>query len=443
MNQNNLLNKKITLNTGTIIIGTLVVLMSIIGALVLGSWLNSPIWPNSQPPIDNNSVLSSSTSSAVPIIENTGTIPADLQTPTPSQDSVTSETPAVSQSETATPSETSQTSTLPPATETYATTPGPGSDPEDWAKLINSSPVDGSYFAPYNTFTYIWTIKNIGTTTWTTDYDLVFISGTKMTNKVVVPFPHNVKPGKMIEISLPHTAPKIPGNYQGFWMLGNKNGETFGIGEKAEQPLKTKITVVNVDPNNSYDFLLNFCQADWWNGQGETIKCPGEPRQISGFVYFSTQPTLENGPSDKPVLWVHSNNILEGIISGRYPAYKVMNGDHFKAKVGCIVGYPKCNVTFKLLYRVGNDSHQSLGTWKELYGGGITTIDVDLSDLAGQSVQFVLRMTSTNNYPASAQGFWMTPRISYIKPTTTPTATATFTPTPTETDVPPEDTPSP
>ncbi|MCJ7735420.1 MAG: NBR1-Ig-like domain-containing protein, partial [Anaerolineales bacterium] len=298
--------------------------MSIIGALVLGSWINSPIWPNSQPPIDNNSVLSSSTSSAVPVIENTGTIPADRPTPTPPRDSVTSETPTVSQSETATPSETAQTSTLPTATETLAITPGSGSDPDDWAKLINSSPVDGFNFAPYNTFTYIWTIKNIGTTTWTTDYDLVFISGTKMTNKVVVPFSHNVKPGKTIELSLPLTAPKIPGTYQGFWMLGNKSGETFGIGDKADQPLKTKITVVNVDPNNSYDFLLNFCQADWWNSKGETVKCPGEPHQISGFVYFSTQPTLENGPSDKPVLWVHSNNTLEGIISGRYPAYNVM-----------------------------------------------------------------------------------------------------------------------
>jgi len=447
MKLNRLVDKKITLNAGTIIIGILIIFVTVMGAIYLSTWVINPIWSSGQPPDDNNPVLPSSSSPAVPAVVNTKTISPELPSPTLSPEILGSETPAIILSETSSP-----TLAPPSATATNTSSNGLGSNPDDWAKLIGFSPADGSYFAPYAAFTKIWTLKNIGTTTWTKDYDLVFISGSKMSNKVVFPLPNNVKPGNTIKISLPQIAPKNPGTYQGLWMLGNKSGEIFGIGDQADQPLKTKITVLNVDPNNSYDFLLNYCQAIWWNSKGETISCPGEPKQIPGFVFLSPQPNLENGYTDKPVLWVHTDNKLEGIISGRYPAYKVMNGDHFKAKVGCMAGYPKCNVTFKLLYSIGNNPNQALGTWKELYGGGITTIDVDLSPLAGQSVQFTLRMSSTNNYPTSAQGFWMRPRIFYLQPTITPTAsntpTVTNTPTETPTDTPlpvesPTDTPEP
>ncbi|MFL7813838.1 MAG: hypothetical protein AB8I40_09205, partial [Anaerolineales bacterium] len=113
---------------------------------------------------------------------------------------------------------------------------------------------------------------------------------------------------------------------------------------------------------------------------------------------------------------------------------------------GCMGGYSKCNITFKLQYRVGGTNY-SLGSWKELYGGGITTIDIDLSSLAGQKVEFILRTVCSNKYPSSAQGFWLTPRIINLPTSTsTPTATATVTPTITDTPMPtetPTETPTP
>jgi hypothetical protein len=436
-------SKTITLNAGTIIIGTLVVFVSVMGAIYLGSWLLGPLWQGSQPPIDNNPIIVSSASPAVPVVLITETIPADPASP----EVLASETPVPLPSDTPTATGTPPTVALPSVTATATGTlvnqAGTGSKPDDWAKLVSSSPEDGTYFAPTDTFQKVWTVKNVGTTTWTTDYDLIFVSGARMTDKKVFPLAEKVKPGKTIKISIRQTAPKIPGTYQGFWMLSNKYGETFGIGDQADQPFKVKITVLNVDPNNRYDFLLNYCQAVWWNSRGETIKCSDELKRITGYVYLSTEPYLENGLSDKPVLWVHSDNILEGTISGKYPSYTVLNGDHFKAKVGCMGGYPKCNVTFKLMYKIGSGPNQTLGTWQEFYGGGITAIDVDLSSLEGQSVQFILRMTCTNKNPDSAQGFWMRPRIEYRKPTPTPTATNTLTPTPTDTAVPPEDPISP
>jgi hypothetical protein len=434
----NFMNRKLTINNWLLTIGGLLIPVVILGAYYLGAQAK-----NSSPG-QGDVISNESTSTQAIIIFPTGT--PDPATATADSEELPSQTPDVAPSGTDTITETPAISITSSATvsPTASLTAGAITRPEDWAKLVSSLPSDGSYFAPTENFTKVWILKNIGTTTWTKDYDLVFISGTSMTKKLVYPLPSKVLPGKSIQISLEQIAPKTPGTYQGFWMLSNKSGDTFGIGDEADQPFKNKITVLNVDPSNRYDLLLKYCQATWWNSKGEIIKCPGEPRQITGFVLLSTQPILENGPSDKPVLWVHTNNNLEGSISGKYPAFLVKDGDHFKAKVGCISGYPKCNVTFKLQYRIGSGSNQTLGTWKEQYGGGITTINVDLSPLAGQNVQFILRMASTNNYPESAQGFWMNPRITYIQPTQVPTATftPTFTATPTDTEVPPSETPT-
>lgn len=342
---------------------------------------------------------------------------------------------------------------LPTSTSTQSSGGTSYSTPSDWLKLLSSNPVDGAYFAPKQTFKKIWTVKNTGTTTWTKDFDLVYYSGTRMTDKTVIPLTTSVKPGKSFELALNLTAPKTPGTYQGFWMLRNQYGELFGMGEDADQPLKVKIIVLNVDPANSFDFLLDYCEATWWNSSGYDIPCSGEPNLNRGYVLIVTDPILENGSNDKPVLWVHPENTLEGIISGRYPAYTIKNGDHFRAKVGCMGGYAKCNITFKLQYRAGGTNY-SLGSWKELYGGGITSIDIDLSSLAGQKVEFILRTIASNNYPSSAQGFWLTPRIINLPPaatptnTSSPTATATATPTPTDTPTPtptetPTETPTP
>lgn len=349
--------------------------------------------------------------------------------------------------ETATPtgnpsvvSETPELTSTPSATSTQISE----SEPTDWAKLISSSPGNWTYLGPNYSLKKVWTLKNMGSSTWTTDFDLVFISGTRMTDKKAIPLPAKVKPGQTIEITVRLLTPKKPGNYEGYWMLRNNSGELFGIGPVADQALPVKITVLNVDSESRYDFILNRCNAAWWNGQGESVNCAGEAVLSPGYVLLDPMPVLENGSSDKPILWVHTDNRIEGILSGKYPAITIEEGNHFKAKVGCVGGYTKCNVTFKLLYQIGNNPYKSLGSWQELYGGGITTIDVDLSHLKGEEVKFILRVVCSNNTPSAAQGFWMTPRIVYVKPAPTGTPLPTFTSTATPSETPtPSATPAP
>lgn len=363
-------------------------------------------------------------------------------TPTSSPTSTATETATHTPTATATPTtpvstEIPETETpvvipTPTGTPTPTSTPTSPTDHTDWFELVSTSPIDGAYLAPQTGFMKIWTVKNTGTRTWTEDYDLVFISGTQMTDKALIPLTGTVQPGETLELSINMESPKTPGDYQGFWMLRNDHGDLIGMGEDVDEPLKVNITVLNVNPNNSYDFLLSYCDAIWWNSSGESISCNGVSNEISGFVRLEQYPLLETGPSDKPVLWVHPENELDGTISGRFPAYTVSEGDHFTAQIGCIGGYPSCNITFKLLYRIGNNPNQLLETWQETYGDGITAIDIDLTPLAGQKVEFVLRTICTGTSPSNAQGFWMTPGIEYIKPAATPTPPPDATPIPTD-----------
>lgn len=316
--------------------------------------------------------------------------------------------------------------------------------PRDWARLVDFKPRDEAYFAPKDSFTRSWVIKNVGTTSWTRDYDLVFISGTRMTDKKTVALPEKVRPGETIKLTVNMVAPKTPGTYTGYWALRSSQGEIFGIGPEADQAVWVKINVLNIDTNIRYVFLTNYCSAEWWNSRGVSLPCPGEPNKTKGFVFLDADPVLENGPSDRPILWVHPENVLEGVISGKYPEVSIKEGDHFRARVGCISGYPKCNLSFRLQYQIGQGAVQSLGSWKELYGGGITTVDVDLSFLAGQKVKLILRAVVGNNSPSSAQGFWMHPRIIYIKPAPTATLSPTASPTVSPSGTPiPADTPLP
>lgn len=427
----NLIPKIWTLLGGLLIVGTLFLTACTISPA--GTDASPTTQPDQTKPI-LNTILPALTTTESPTEVQPSISPSPEITETQASGPSTTETALPTGTTTPDPSlSPTATSTLAGIISTQAIQ-GTKSPPPDQVKLLKDIlPSNGGYFAPNKYFQKSWEIQNTGTTTWTEKYKLVFSSGTAMNNELVFPIKNPVKPGKAITIVLEQVTPKNPGVYDGYWMLQNEKGKKFGTGPEANQPLPVKVTVLNISKDTSYDLLLEYCNATWWNKNGEDIKCPGEPKLIPGFVSLSTKPYLENGTSKTPVLWVHSNNILEGNISGRYPAYQVKDGDHFKAKVGCMGGYSRCNVTFKLLYRIGTNPVQTLGSWKELSGGGITTIDVNLSALQGQSVQFILRMTSSNNYPESAHGFWMTPRIKNILPTPLPPTAIPDTATPTET----------
>lgn len=147
-------------------------------------------------------------------------------------------TPTATVTPTLTPTALTSTATLPLPTATTA----PGAI--DQIEFIADVTVpDGTIYAPGETFTKIWRLRNIGNTTWTTAYALVFVSGDPMGNQGPVPLSADVPPGQTVDVSVNLVAPAQPGDYTGFWMLRNATQKNFGLGPSADQPFYVQITV--------------------------------------------------------------------------------------------------------------------------------------------------------------------------------------------------------
>lgn len=125
--------------------------------------------------------------------------------------------------------------TLPP--QATATTFSAGSLPvsaDDRAEFVDDISVpDGTIFAPNDVFVKTWQLKNTGTTTWNTDYALIFIDGDLMGSAPTIPLQAPVAPGESVNLSIELTAPTEDGIYKGFWKLRNAKNEVFGVGPDA------------------------------------------------------------------------------------------------------------------------------------------------------------------------------------------------------------------
>ncbi len=199
-------------------------------------------------------------------------------------------------------------------------------------------------------------------------------------------------------------------------MLSDPYGDLFGIGPGANKPFWVDIQVASNYPSSyQYDFALNMCSAAWKSSSGN-LPCPGNQDDPDGSVILLNDPVLETGKHENELtLWTRPEQSRGGWIKGTYPKYKVQVGDHFMADIGCLFDNQGCDVTFSLSYQISGQGVQSLGSWHEIYDGMIKRVDVDLSALVGQSVQFILTVTD-NGKPSKANAFWLVPSIQHVTP---------------------------
>jgi hypothetical protein len=158
---------------------------------------------------------------------------------------------------TPTPPPATPTDTPSPATDTPAPTASPTSGDStatatsqtaglgaDRAEFVSDISVpDGTQMQPGEDFVKTWRIKNIGESTWTTSYSLIYSSGVNIGVTSSVSLPAEVPPNTSVDISVEMTAPTEPGDYFSFWLLRNPSQETFGVGPNANQPIYVEINV--------------------------------------------------------------------------------------------------------------------------------------------------------------------------------------------------------
>lgn len=139
-----------------------------------------------------------------------------------------------------------------PGTPTAAifATPTPGSSGNtntcDVAGFVADITIpDGTEIAAGTKFTKTWEIKNDGTCTWDSKYELVYSSGEKMGGPETMSLITNtVAPGETLEISIELFAPDDTGKKVGYWILRNGQGQYFGIGTNVGA-LYVDITVIS------------------------------------------------------------------------------------------------------------------------------------------------------------------------------------------------------
>ena len=112
---------------------------------------------------------------------------------------------------------------------TTAAAPASGSQDNRAQWVADVTVPDGTNYAPNAPFTKTWRLQNIGTSTWSSSYSLVFVSGAPMTTTTKVPLNQEVGSGQTVDVSVNLTAPADPGNYRGFWQMADAQGTPFEV----------------------------------------------------------------------------------------------------------------------------------------------------------------------------------------------------------------------
>ncbi|MBN2501926.1 MAG: hypothetical protein JXB38_14185 [Anaerolineales bacterium] len=269
---------------------------------------------------------------------------------------------------------------------------------------------DGEEFEPGNGFEKTWRVRNVGTCIWTNEYDLVFADGLPMGHIVSKPLRESVAPGETVDLTIQLTAPNDPGTYRSYWQLRNASNDLFGVGANSDDAFWVEIVVKGEQPV-SYSLAANYCRAEWRNSWA-IVACPSPEDKENGFVRLLDKPIFDTGEEEEiPAIHVHPDNTMHGAVVGEFPAYRISEGDHFQAGIGCLYNNADCEVVFVLGYRAEDGEIVALQLWNQQHDDdNYQNVDVPLRSFAGQDLRLVLAVLA-NGDATGDDVFWLNPRI--------------------------------
>lgn len=107
----------------------------------------------------------------------------------------------------------------------------PAVTPDNATWIEDVETPDGTIFEPGDRFTRKWKIENTGTTTWNTDYRMIYYGGQPIMcdeADMNINLQQTVDPTNQITISVRMTAPDPHGTYTNYFRMVNDKGEVFG-----------------------------------------------------------------------------------------------------------------------------------------------------------------------------------------------------------------------
>jgi hypothetical protein len=189
------------------------------------------------------------------------------------------------------------------------------------ASLLGETPPDDVILKPGELFWKTWTLKNTGTCTWDTSYQLVYWSGDLMDGLVAYQLPEVVAPDGQKDIAIYLKAPATEGTFTGYWKIQTPWGASFGVGQY-DEPIYVQV-VVSDDKRPNYqvtavDFSVTRdpkegCPANVYYTLNATISTSG-PLEIkfywnaSGSLYTQPAPLVFNSAQTKTISYTISVN---------------------------------------------------------------------------------------------------------------------------------------
>lgn len=271
---------------------------------------------------------------------------------------------------------------------------------------------DNTRVDPGEEFEKTWELRNTGTCTWTPDYAIVFDRGDSLDGPASAALTEvEVAPNETVEVSVTLTAPEESGTYQGHWKLRNASGQVFGLGTQGDRTFWVKVRVA--PPSGiGYDFIARSPFAQWiasGGGTQVTLTFGGPEDNPDGVAKQKENFRFEDGRLSGVALLTRPKHTDDGQISGLFDNYTVEDGDYFRANIGFMENCGDGRVVFQLQYREGNTIH-TLAEWRKSCDGIPISIERNLANLRGKTVQFILTVLADGS-PDDDLAVWGSARI--------------------------------
>ena len=151
------------------------------------------------------------------------------------------------------------------------------------------------------------------------------------------------------------------------------------------------------------------------SGIGTRLTFGGPDTDANGFAMYRNGFLLEDGTTSDKILEMHPMWVDDGVISGLYPPHSIAPGGRFKAQIGFLAKSDRsCGVgdaRFQLNYKEAGVL-QPINQWTDTCNGTLQNVDVDLSSLAGKTVQFALVILA-NGSSGQDWAVWVNVGIEY------------------------------
>ncbi|MCJ7518481.1 MAG: NBR1-Ig-like domain-containing protein [Anaerolineaceae bacterium] len=93
--------------------------------------------------------------------------------------------------------------------------------------FISETVPDGTAYDVGESFDKTWRLKNVGTCTWNSNYQIVFADGDKMGGPTSKNLSASVAPGESVDLGVSLIAPNTAGTYKGYWKVKDDQGAYF------------------------------------------------------------------------------------------------------------------------------------------------------------------------------------------------------------------------